>query len=82
MEITVTKKITLPAYYKTVAHQFKIISQEHCICVVLNKGSQAIQILSADLPFNVDAERSTETEFNFAFKKVSNEIKELITPKF
>jgi hypothetical protein len=78
MDITVTKKITLPAYYKTIAHQFKIISQEHCVCVTLNKGSQGIQILHADLPFDVDAERSTETEFNFAFKKVSNEIQNLI----
>ena len=78
MEITVTKKITLPAYYKTVAHQFKIISQEHCVCIVLIKGSQAIQILSADLPFNIDAEISTESEFNYAFKKVSNEIQNLI----
>jgi hypothetical protein len=78
MEITITKKITLPAYYKTVAHQFKIISQEHCVCVTLVKNGQGLQIMHANLPFDIDAERSTESEFNYAFTKVSNEIQNLI----
>lgn len=78
MEITITKKITVPAYYKTSAHQFKIISQEHCVCVVLIKGGQGLQITHANLPFDIDAEKSTESEFNYAFQKVTNEIQNLI----
>lgn len=80
MEITITKevKIKLPAYYKTSAHQFKIISEKHCICVAI--GIDNIQIMKshAELPFNVGAIESTETEFNDAFMEIASKLKDLI----
>lgn len=86
MEITITKKvdivetveIKLPAYYKTIAHQFKIISEQHCICVTLGVSKVQIETAHAELPFNVNATESTETEFNDAFMKVMSELKYLI----
>ena len=86
MEITITKKvettekvqIELPAYYKDVAHQYKIISEESCICVTIGVNNICIQKAHAELPFNIGAVPSTENEFNDAFMQVSQELKNLI----
>lgn len=86
MEITVTKKvevieklqIELPAYYKTIANQFKIISEQHCICVTIGVNTVKMEKAHAELPFNVSATESTENEFNDAFMKVMSELKNLI----
>ena len=86
MEIRVTKKveviekvqIELPAYYKTIAHQFKIISEQHCICVTVGANTVKMETAHAELPFNVSATESTETEFNDAFMQVMSKLKNLI----
>lgn len=86
MEITITKKveliekvqIELPAYYKTIAHQFKIISEQHCICVTVGVNTVKMETAHAELPFNVGATESTENEFNDTFMKVMSELKNLI----
>jgi hypothetical protein len=86
MEFTIEKKtelvekvkIQLPAYYKTIAHKFKIIDQHHCICVTHAGDKVQIQKTYLELPINIDAEKSTEAEFNDAFMKVMSELKNLI----
>jgi hypothetical protein len=86
MEITITKKvdtiekinIELPAYYKTLAHQFKIISEQYCIFVTQGINNISIQKSHSELPFNVNAIESTEQEFNDAFMNVSQQLKNLI----
>ena len=86
MEITITKKveliekvqIELPAYYKTSAHQFKIISEKHCICVTIGVDNIQIMKSHAELPFNVGAIESTENEFNDAFMEIASKLKDLI----
>jgi len=75
VEVIETVEIKLPAYYKTIAHQYKIISEKHCICITLNDG---IQKLHAELPFDVKAIESTETEFNDAFMETMSKLKNLI----
>ena len=78
IDVIETVQIELPAYYKTIAHQFKIISEKHCICVTI--GADNIQIMKAhaQLPFDVKAIESTEQEFNDAFMRVMSELKNLI----
>jgi hypothetical protein len=86
MEITIKQKtelvekvkIQLPAYYKTIAHEFKIIDQHHCICVTHASNNVQIQKTYSELPMNMRAEKSTEAEFNDAFMKVMSELKNLI----
>jgi len=75
VEVIETVKIKLPAYYKDTAHQYKIISAQHCICVTVSGG---LQKLHAELPFNIGAIESTEQEFNDAFMRVMSELKNLI----
>jgi hypothetical protein len=80
MEITIKKtieekvQISLPAYYKTSAHQFKIYSDTHCISVT----EAGIHQLHADLPFAIDAKESTELEFMEFYKKVNNQLHEIV----
>jgi hypothetical protein len=86
MEFTIEKKtelvekvkIQLPAYYKTTAHEFKIIDQHYCICVTHASDNVQIQKTYSELPINIEADKSTEAEFNDAFMKVISELKNLI----
>lgn len=84
MEITVKKtveekhEITLPAYYKTNCHHFKIFSNEKCINVCSLLGHRSIGEQHAEAPFNCYAVECTENEFNDAFIQVSQELKNLI----
>jgi hypothetical protein len=72
-------QVELPAYYKTYCHQFKVISEDHCICVTEGGGKNvSIQKTYVELPFNIDAITSTEAEFNNAFMKVMLELKNSI----
>ena len=83
MEITIKEKIEviknvtidLPAYYKTIAHQFKIVSPECCIQITNNTSISAVH---AELPFNIQALKSTEAEFKTALKKATLNLKKLI----
>lgn len=82
MEITIKEKIEviknvtieLPAYFKTIAHQFKIVSPTCCISVTEN----GIQTVHSELPFNIQALKSTETEFQIALKKATLNLKRLV----
>jgi len=86
MEITITKKIEviekvqieLPAYYKTIAHQIKIISEKYCICVTIGVDNIQIMKAHAQLPFDIKANESTEQEFNDAFMETMSKLKNLI----
>jgi hypothetical protein len=83
MEITIKEKIEviksvtieLPAYFKTVAHQFKIVSPDCCIQIT---NDNSISAVHAELPFNIQALKSTEKEFQVALKKATLNLEKLI----
>jgi hypothetical protein len=82
MEITFKKvieekvNITLPAYYKTGAHQMKIFSTEKCLCVCYDGD---IGVKHAELPFNVGATESSESEFLDLYNKVQSDLQLIAT---
>ena len=73
--LEVETEITLPAYYKTCAHRFKIYSETNCICVT---NDQEIAIRHAELPFNIGAVESTEKEFLKTYTKTLSNLNKLI----
>lgn len=73
--VEVETEITLPAYYKTSAHQFKIYSENHCVCITKNKE---IAFKHAELPFNIGAVESTEEEFVTAYNNALSNIQKIV----
>jgi hypothetical protein len=74
--IEVTEEITLPAYYKSKSgyFQYKIYSEENCLCVYENE----IGIKHSGLPFAIESEPSTEDEFLEAYNKTLSTLENLI----
>lgn len=64
--VEVETEISLPAFYKTTAHRFKIYSDTNCICVTNN---QEISVKHSQLPFNIGAVESNEVEFLTAYNQ-------------
>lgn len=73
--VEVETEITLPAYYKTIAHQLKIYSETNCICITNNKE---ISIQHVGLAFALNAQPSTETEFLTAYSQTLITLNQLI----
>ena len=73
--LEVETEITLPAYYKTCAHRFKIYSEKNCICVT---NDQEIAIRHAELPFNIGAVESTDKEFLTYYNNALSNIKKIV----
>ena len=77
MKLTIKKtteqevEITLPAYYKTNIHYFKVFSEKYCICVTDMNEHYDVGIKHAELPFNADAIICTKEDFEKAYNEVS-----------
>lgn len=73
--IEVEKEITLPAFYKSVSgfFFFKIYSEDHCIHIYENE----IAVKHATLPFALEIEECTESEFLEMYNKVNSKLCEI-----
>jgi hypothetical protein len=71
---TVEHEITLPAFYKSQTMLFKIFSEEQCIAVC----NDEIAIKHSGLPFILEVNECTETEFLTAFNQIFSNIYKLI----
>ncbi len=69
---TDTIEINLPYYCKGSIHFFKIFSQEKCLMINTLKGGEAISIVHAGLPFDLnDSEGGiTASDFHDKFNEV------------
>jgi len=80
MEITIKKtveekhKIKLPAFYKTIAHHYKIYSETNAICVTKMTVWGGIGIVQSQLPFETGAVECSENEFLNAYNSTINEL--------
>ena len=76
MEITVTKtieekvKLELPAYFKNIAHVYKISSDETCIQICTVNDYCSIKKCHNELPFATNSEPTTKEFYIQEYKKV------------
>lgn len=72
--VEVETEITLPAFYKSQTMLFKIFSEEQCIAVC----NDEIAIKHSGLPFILEVNECTETEFLTAYNKTLSTLNKLI----
>ena len=76
MEITVKKtikekvKLELPAYFKNLAHVYKISSDETCLQVCTVKDYFSIGKCHSSLPILTNSEPTTKAIYNQEYKRV------------
>jgi len=70
-------EITLPAFFKSSCQYYKIYSEKNCIAVCELNGNYTIMQAHAELAIHGEHVEITEKEFNSAYKRVENKLKNL-----